>query len=91
VTVDIYSDEWLADANAELAASACKVGCGAVGTGAVTRTFVARPLGTYSLAGQQLKVSGSFVVIYQCSACGTAGKLLQSPPVDVDAEDTPRP
>lgn len=43
--------------------------CGASGTLSVHRAFEANPLGSFSLAGAQMKMSAREVAVAQCSAC----------------------
>jgi hypothetical protein len=71
--VDILSDEWITQANEELLQKRCKFeGCGAVGTLRVERKLMAH---LASLAGAQMKFSGSYEAIMTCSACGRRGRL----------------
>lgn len=44
--------------------------CGAVGTVALAPVMVAKPMGSFSLAGAQLKVSAWSGHVLTCSACG---------------------
>lgn len=44
--------------------------CSATGTISVRPVLVARPLGTFSLAGAQTKVSAVTAAVAECSACG---------------------
>lgn len=73
---NIHSDEWIGAANAELARKPCKL-CEVIGTASVSLEFIAKPLGTWSLAGMQDKTTGSFAIIYRCSACNAVGQLTK--------------
>jgi len=44
--------------------------CSAAGTISVRLILVAKPLGTFSLAGAQAKVSAASAAVAECSACG---------------------
>lgn len=49
--------------------SRCPV-CGTVGTLSIKRMFRAKPLGTWSLSGAQMKLTGWFFPLLVCSGCG---------------------
>lgn len=72
--VDIKSDAFIAEANAELATKPCPV-CATVGTASVSRKFL--PSRFFSLSGAQDKMSGSFELVLECSHCGVQGRLSQ--------------
>jgi predicted RNA-binding Zn-ribbon protein involved in translation (DUF1610 family) len=71
--VDTSTPEWLAEANADLKRKGCPRCEG--GNAAITREVAAKSLGTFSLAGMQPKVSGSFVLVLDCPDCGLRGRL----------------
>jgi hypothetical protein len=52
--------------------SACPA-CGVRGGVELTIILQARPAGTFSLAGQQMKFSALRAVRYDCKECGAAG------------------
>lgn len=72
--IDIYSDEYVEAANAELARKPCTFGCGAVGVGEVKVYYVAAKQ-TASLAGFTVKVAASRHLVYRCDACGRKARL----------------
>lgn len=51
--------------------------CRGTGTINVARVLVAKPIGSFSLAGAQLKVSAIDAAVAECSACGltVSGRL----------------
>ena len=51
--------------------------CSAAGTVSVRLVLVAKPLGTFSLAGAQTKMSAVTAAVAECSACGltVSGRL----------------
>jgi hypothetical protein len=71
---DITSYEWIAAANAELEHGPCPM-CHRIGTARVARIFVAKPIGSFSLAGQQMKTTGSFVAVLSCTGCEQTARL----------------
>lgn len=49
--------------------------CGGQGTMTLVEKFVARPLGSHSLAGAQIKVSAVKAMVVSCSGCGKSGTV----------------
>jgi hypothetical protein len=72
--VDILSDEYIAEANDELAEKPCPV-CKAQGTAFVVREFVQS--NSFSLSGSQMKLSGRFELILHCRMCQVTARLSQ--------------
>lgn len=58
--------------------------CGATGSLTLSTALVAKPMGTWSLAGAQLKTSAREVAVLACSACG-ASRRGHLEDVQVDA------
>jgi hypothetical protein len=52
----------------KLATAPCP-NCGMPGTLSITMKFIARPLGTFSLSGQQMKVAAEERPVLGCSNC----------------------
>jgi DNA-directed RNA polymerase subunit RPC12/RpoP len=46
----------------------------------VRRDFRAKPLGSFSIAGAQMKVVGGFAWQYRCTACGATGDAQPKTP-----------
>lgn len=76
MAVDIHSEGWLAEANAEIKRKGCPQ-CKA-GNAEISREFVSKPIGTFSLAGMQMKTTGSFVIVLRCPDCGVTARLDQT-------------
>lgn len=53
-------------------ASACP-SCGVRGSVELTIILQAKPVGTFSLAGQQMKFSAARTARYDCTECGATG------------------
>lgn len=70
------TDEWLAKAREELKAKPC-YRCGEVGAMTLDKVFAAKDPLDFSLAGAQMKVSGSFVLIMSHEKCGLSGRITQ--------------
>lgn len=49
--------------------------CGGQGTMTLEQKFVARPIGSHSLSGSQLKVSAVQAMVVSCSGCGKSGTV----------------
>lgn len=56
----------------QLASTACP-GCGARDAVYVREVFTAKPVGSFSLAGAQMKFSATRSLVYECSLCGDTG------------------
>lgn len=73
--MDILSDDYIAQANTELATKPC-LSCRTIGTASVSKQFLPSP--AFSLAGAQAKVSGSFALVLECSHCGLRGRVSEA-------------
>jgi predicted RNA-binding Zn-ribbon protein involved in translation (DUF1610 family) len=72
--VDIMSDEWIARANEELHTIKGCPHCGGK-RASISRQMTARDMGTFSLSGNQDKMSCIATLILECSECGVRGVL----------------
>jgi hypothetical protein len=70
---NIYDDEWLARAKEDLARKGCPQ-CDS-GNATLSREFLARPLASFSLSGNQVKSSVVEAIILQCPDCSLRGRL----------------
>ena len=59
--------------------SACPA-CGVRGSVELTVILQAKPVGTFSLAGQQMKFSAARATRYDCTACGATGMAQPKDP-----------
>lgn len=71
---DFGTDEWLAQAREELKAKPC-YRCSEVGGMTLEWELHGRPLGSFSLAGNQLKASVNKVLIMSHEDCGLRGRI----------------
>lgn len=64
--------------------------CASVGTTSVRLALIAKPIGTFSIAGAQFKTSARQVAVAECSACGlaVAGHLVNATYADDGATFT---
>lgn len=71
------TDEWIAQADAEAKTKGCPR-CAMIGGLSIGRELIARPLGTWSLAGSMVKVSAVNAIVLRCGHCTFAASLSEA-------------